>query len=102
MTGQSLLAAGIIRSFRRLAHSSRETAHHFVRRHDVGEHCEHDAERRVVLFIIVGRRSVRDEDHLIIHHHRIPGGRLAAYVRRRTGDDNRINAALLQNAVQWG
>ncbi len=88
--------------FGRLALCARQAAHHLLDVHHIGEHRQHDAKRRIVLIVIEGCGAVGDEDHLVVHHHGIAGGRLAAHVGGCAGDDDRIDVTLLQDTVEFG
>ena len=43
--------------------------------------------------VIVGCGSVGDEDHLVVHHHGIAGGGLAADIGGSAGDDHGVDVA---------
>src|SRR5882724_11354361 len=46
------------------------------------------------------RAGVRNKEHLVIHHHRIPRRGFAADLRQGAGNDQRIDATFLQTGMQ--
>jgi hypothetical protein len=46
------------------------------------------------------RAGVRDEEHLVIHHYRIPRRGFAADMRQSSGNDERVDPTFLQAGVQ--
>ena len=69
---------------------------------DVAERVGHGRQGGVVLLVGEGGVAVGDEEHLVVQHHRVPRGGLAADLGGGAGDDQGVDAAILQDRVQVG
>src|SRR5262249_18547902 len=84
----------------RSASDCRDQIHYGLRVPHVTKRVRHCGQRPAMFRVCHCRASIGDKKHLVVHHHRIPRGSLAADLRHGAGDDERVDPSFLQAGMQ--
>ncbi len=66
----------------------------------IGEKCSHIGQRRIMFGIRQSGIAIPDKNDVVIHLHRVTRRGFTATVGQRTGNDQCIDFALIQNGVK--